>query len=949
MTPERHQRLCDLVYYALELDEREREAFLSRECSTDVSLRQEVDSLLRSSEDVRSTFLRSSSLHLALKPGTKFDDYEVESLLGSGGMGEVYRARDLRLGREVAIKVLPAYFSSDPKRLLRFEQEARAAAALNHSNILAVFQLGEHESAPYLVSELLEGETLREKINRGRLPVGAAVDFAIQIGKGLTAAHEKGIIHRDLKPENLFVTKDGRVKILDFGLAKLTQSPWRIEQGVDSLRPGAELATEPGVVMGTVGYMSPEQAHGYPSDARSDIFALGAVLYEMLTGRRAFQGSSAADTISAILNRRPPAISGPASRVPSALQRIVYRCLEKNPDQRFQSASDLVQKLGTIPAGRGHALLLTVVAVVATLLITIASFRNIGLTNLTDKIFRHDTPTVSFRKPTERNLTANAPDNPVRQASISRDGKYVAYTDNSKKVTLLLVDTGDVRQLLLDSSYDPVDWFPDGVHLLVQRQSEPLGLWTFSTWDSRLQKVWDEQVRDVSVSPDGSSIAFIKSPHHHEIWLMGAGGEEPHKVLQFDPQDSIWNIAWSPKGDRLAYIRVRGPFLKHEAFIETADVRGDSRRSALLSEPSLLANDGTAGLTWLADGRLIYGVSTKLDEYNFFVVEVNPASGKRVGQPNLLTDWGGYTVPGVQASADGRRLIALKRHSEDGIYVGSLAAEAEGFHAKRLLEDRWRNVATAWTPDSKGILLSSQRNGRYAIYRQNLSTDQPETVIAGAENYRDPIISATRTLFYTAYGSADVETSASDWRLMGTQIEGGPRSILMNGRYSYCCGYLPSSRCMVGDFRDNQLNIFNLDAIKGKGEQIASITDNATKVFWSLSPDSFRIAIVDTNGALRILDLRTGKITPVQVRGWQWRVFSSVGWAADGRGLFAIANSPSSWALVSISNDGKLEVLHQVHPDHAMMSGAPIASPNGRLLAFTKRIYISDLIMLENF
>src|SRR5438552_1917038 len=270
---------------------------------------------------------------MALTPGTKLGPYEIQSLLGAGGMGEVYRARDPQLGRDIAIKILPTFLSQDPDRLRRFEQEARAAAALNHPNILAVFQMGTYEVAPYLVSELLEGGTLREQLVRGPMLLRKAIDCGVQIARGLSAAHEKGIVHRDLKPENLFITKDGRVKILDFGLAKLV----RRQNSSDHSAITAS-ATEPGVVMGTVGYMSPEQVCGKTADRRADIFAFGAILYEMLTGKRAFQKPTSAETMSAILNEDPPGISQSGLRVPPALQRVVHRCLEKSPEQRFQSA-----------------------------------------------------------------------------------------------------------------------------------------------------------------------------------------------------------------------------------------------------------------------------------------------------------------------------------------------------------------------------------------------------------------------------------------------------------------------------------------------------------------------------------------------------------------------------------------------------------------------------------
>src|SRR6202021_2126735 len=271
---------------------------------------------------------------MALTSGTKLGPYEVQSPLGAGGMGEVYRARDSRRNRDVAIKILPASFSVDPERLQRFAQESRAAAALNHPNILSIYDIGEDRGAPYVVSELLEGETLRDRLREGALSSRKAIEYAQQIARGLAAAHEKGIVHRDLKPENLFITNDGHAKILDFGLAKFI----RPETVASDNTATVQVATEAGTVLGTAGYMSPEQVRGKEADPRSDIFAFGAILYEMLSGKRAFHGDSAADTMSAILKEEPPELSETNRNVSPALERIVRHCLEKNPAERFQSA-----------------------------------------------------------------------------------------------------------------------------------------------------------------------------------------------------------------------------------------------------------------------------------------------------------------------------------------------------------------------------------------------------------------------------------------------------------------------------------------------------------------------------------------------------------------------------------------------------------------------------------
>ena len=273
---------------------------------------------------------------LPFTPGTKLDPYEIIAPLGAGGMGEVYRARDARLGRDVALKILTESFANDPDRLHRFEVEARAVAGLNYP-ILAVFDIGRYNGTPFLVSELLEGESLRALLDRGPLPQRKAIEYGVQIAYGLAAAHEKGIVHRDLKPENIFVTPDGRVKILDFGLAKLVQNA----EAEPSELTLTSSHTAAGVIMGTASYMAPEQVRGKGVDARTDIFAFGAVLYEMLTGVRAFRRETSAETMTAVLKDDPPEMSSPSHLVSSTLERIVRRCLEKSPEQRFQSARDL--------------------------------------------------------------------------------------------------------------------------------------------------------------------------------------------------------------------------------------------------------------------------------------------------------------------------------------------------------------------------------------------------------------------------------------------------------------------------------------------------------------------------------------------------------------------------------------------------------------------------------
>src|SRR6516164_7669071 len=329
MDTERWQQVDSLLQSALERLPEQREEFLRDACGGDLTLEQEVRSLLAAHQHAGS-FLENPAFKadeqiVVLNEdgeearestdslvGQSVSHYRILRRLGAGGMGEVYRAHDTVLKRDVAIKILPAYVAQDPDRLRRFEQEAQAAAALNHPNILAIHEFGDFQGVPYLVSELLEGQTLRQLLRRGPVPVRKAIDYSVQVASGLAAAHEKGIIHRDLKPENLFVSKAGHVKILDFGLAKLTH---REPVAHGDVRPFSH-DTDPGVVVGTPGYMAPEQVRRRPTDHRTDVFAFGATLYEMLSGERAFQRDTSAETMTAILNDDPPSISEVVESLP---------------------------------------------------------------------------------------------------------------------------------------------------------------------------------------------------------------------------------------------------------------------------------------------------------------------------------------------------------------------------------------------------------------------------------------------------------------------------------------------------------------------------------------------------------------------------------------------------------------------------------------------------------
>jgi Tol biopolymer transport system component len=533
---------------------------------------------------------------MTLATGTRLGPYEILAPIGAGGMGEVYRAKDPRLGREVAIKVLPASFSQDPDRLKRFEQEARAAGVLNHPNITAVHDIGSHADAPYIVTELLEGETLRSRLGAGAVPVRKAIDYAVQIAKGLAAAHEKGIVHRDLKPENLFLTKDGRVKILDFGLAKL--KPETGDDGKTDMKTVSG-GTEPGVVLGTMGYMAPEQVRGKAADKRSDLFAFGAILYEMLSGQRAFRGDTAADTITAILTKEPPDLSQTNKEIHPGLDRIVRHCLEKNPEERFESSRDVAFDLDALSGVSGPATTAPYAeikrrrlwpvltgAVLATAVI-------VGILAYLVGKQAGDRPPPSFHQLTFRRgeiLSAHfAPDGQTVVYSAAWDGKPVevfvrrlespearpfglagaevlAISRSGEMAVSLdrtasggFRRTGTLAQLSVAGGAAPrdiledvewADWAPDGKSLAVVRTPKgrmrleyPIGkvLYETSGWISHPR-----------VSPSGDFVAFIDHPSLNDdggsVALVDHSGR---KKAQSKPFASTQGVSWGSNGSEV--------------------------------------------------------------------------------------------------------------------------------------------------------------------------------------------------------------------------------------------------------------------------------------------------------------------------------------------------------------------------------------------------------------
>ncbi|MGC2056679.1 MAG: protein kinase [Candidatus Sulfotelmatobacter sp.] len=596
---------------------------------------------------------------MALTSGTKLGPYEIVSPVGAGGMGEVYRARDTRLGRDVAIKVLPEALANDADRLRRFEQEARTIAALNHPNILGIHDIGEHDGAPFLVSEFLEGQTLRDKLVSGPMPMRRAIEYALGIAHGLAAAHEKGIVHRDLKPENVFVTRDGRIKVLDFGLAKLVRPEENHETALTLTNP----ATLPGMVMGTVGYMSPEQVRGEPCDARSDIFSFGAVLYEMLTGKRAFKRETPAETMTAILREEPQPLNDTGWQGPLELQRILARCLEKNVARRFQSASDLafaIESLsetstGTWTAKRvpqpksKRAWIPWVIA--AALLMGTAGWEMVR-------------PTAAPANPLEKAHFARVTDFESVEAAISPDGRFVAFiSDHDGPFDVWLTQVGTGRLINL-----------------TQGKAGPL----------------PGPLRSVGFSGDGSEIWVGGGDVGLRLRLIPLTGGAPRNFLGEDTA----NLAWSPDGERIVY----HTFTKGDPMF-VADRTGANARRIFGDLPGLHNHFPT----WSPDGRWIYFVHGTPATREMDLWRIDPAGGspERLTQRNTdiayPTPVGDRTVFYVARDEDGSGpwlwAFDLKRKDSLRASVGleqytSVQASADG---RKLVATISNPVAALWT------------------------------------------------------------------------------------------------------------------------------------------------------------------------------------------------------------------------------------------------------------
>jgi serine/threonine protein kinase/Tol biopolymer transport system component len=938
-----------------------------------------------SSEVAGPSILTNNALNLI---GKKVSHYRVLNVIGGGGMGLVYEAEDLKLGRRVALKFLPDEFAWDAIALQRFEREAQTASSLNHANICTIYEIEEHEQQPFIAMELLVGQTLRDRLStlaatKSTLPLDEQLDVGVQVCAALRVAHAKGIIHRDIKPANIFLTSAGQVKILDFGLAKLVSSAHGGEG--DSLRlevtdaaaapqparslPPDETLTRLGVALGTAGYMSPEQIRGENLDARTDIFSLGLVLYEMVTGQRAFTGNTAAIIQDSILHKDQVPLRHLNPDVMPALETVIDKALQKDREQRYQSAADLKIDLERLRAGvavrneRRRWLLWVAAAVLIGVVWLVRS-------RLTAPPEAH-----------EQQLTASPPDNPITGAAISPDGKYVAYHD---QIGLYLreVESGRTRSLVLPNELASrlfmLCWSPKGGQLLAEvGSSDGWDIWVVPVDGDAKPRLLYRNGSELSVSPDGQRVVFVSygfGTAQKEIWIGDMEGQPPQSLVGPGDEQLLFSPTWSPDGRWIAYGRhwKTAPGTWSSA-IEVRPAEGGPAKT-LLSESALPKSD-TFGLrpgsmftqTWLRDWQLVFGVGQgslsypTQSRYSLWRVSVESRTSEANGNPTRLTQWwSGFTPLSVTAAAYGKRLAVLRTRTWADVYVGRLNHDETSMKPpQRVTLDQRGSNLNSWTLDSQ-ILFDSERNGRREIFRQGPTDNVPETIVPGlADAFAAGMTPDGGWLLFLESGPTEWmpgTTAADSLWMMRRPTKGGEIEKVLDLSHvevnDYGCSRNPkaNSPCILALMEGKNVVFYSLDPIHGKGKRLGTIEVIGRFMGWDVSPDGSKVALVDEEkygNQIQILSLANGSWRQISIDPSVGHL-QHIAWTADGRSFFVISITASAHILSHVSMTGEAELLWRIIGQGRSMDGG-FASPDGKYVAFNSQTWDSNVWVIDNF
>ena len=985
LTQGRWTQIEELFHRAAECAPEHRTALLDEACGNDAELRREVEALLSydksAGDSVQAAVLGGlESVGFPLT-GESISHYHILDGLGGGGMGLVYRAEDVKLGRRVALKFLPEESVKDPAALGRFEREARSASSLEHPNICPIYEFGEHEGQPFLVMQLLEGQTLRELIAaagpcKPPLELSKLLDLAVQIVDGLDAAHQKGIIHRDIKPANIFVTREGQAKILDFGLAKLAsllsgeeedleRNPSGDNGAAEKSRETAPLSTphlfvsRTGVAIGTAGYMSPEQVRGEKLDARTDLFSFGLVLYEMATGKRAFAGDTGPELQEAILTQMPCPAREVSPEVPAKLAKIVHRALEKTREARYESASEMRADLESLqqeiePRTRTRRWV-TAAAGVAVLFVASAAFWFAK---------RQLQSSAALPQLKLQQLTSSTSENAVDNGAISPDGKYLAYADRVG-MHIKRLETGETQNIPQPDevknnwvSWEINAWLPDGTRFLANayrhrgdttyRNSQGTSAWIVSVSGGPPHKLRDEAVTD-SVSPDGSLVAFETNAGRlgdREIWVMRPDGEDARKVFDIDENGTIGGLQWSPDGQRVMYSKEKG---SHGTF---SFVSGDLTGGPLTTFLPPVDPKRIRDYLWLPDGRMILGMEEPDTMYacNFWQIRLDPRGTEFIGKPQRLTNLAGSCADLRNVSSDGKRLLFFEWRPNTNVYVAHLQAGGTRITAPTRLtgEQSW-NEPFGWTADSKAVLFDSNRRmDAMVLFKQPLDQyiAEPILPISKDDDLGGECVSPEGSWIF--YGVTPHDKSPG--KLMRVPVTGGSPQLVLTGDIDGAprCAKSLADLCAVAErSADRKQLVFTaFGPANGRERELTKWNvDAGANYYWDLSPDGTRIAILKSHeGRIQIVWLNGREPEEITVEGWD--NLSTATWTADGNGLFASSYTERGAVLLSVDLQGKARVLWE-HKGGIDTYGVP--SPDGRHLAMRGWVVETSLWLMENF
>jgi eukaryotic-like serine/threonine-protein kinase len=985
LTPERWAEIEKLFHRVADCEAEQRNSLLDEACDSDSELRQQVEVLLASEESAGNRM--QAAVHGGLDAmtfplvGKTVSHYHILDGLGGGGMGLVYRAEDIKLGRQVALKFLPEESAKDPAALGRFEREARSASALEHPNICPIYEFGEHEGQPFLVMQLLQGQTLRDLLSakdhpKPSLETSKVLDLALQIAEGLQAAHRHGIIHRDIKPANIFITDQGQAKILDFGLAKLASrglSDEEPDHATRDLTDGEQtthdssglatpdpLLTRTGVAMGTAGYMSPEQARGEKLDVRTDVFSFGLVLYEMATGRRAFQGSIGPVLHDAILKLDPASPRKLNPSLPEELGKIIQKALQKKRDERYPSAAELAVDLRNLkqrlqPKSRANRWL----GAAAVLIVACAG---------TIYWLARRQPSAPLQSKL-RQITFNSIENRVSNGAISPNGKLLAYSD-SKGVRVKTIETGETRTIPppdelkgknLIWENPPLPWFPDNNSLLITAHLPDsladLSSVGSSMWIAHVRGEAPRKLRDEalvwSVSPDGNWIGFLTHRSHRgdqEIWLVRPNGEDAHLFVDSGGESGLAGPMWTADSKRLMYDKALWNSAGDKS--DTVVIADASSKAMIGELPNQMVQPWRL-FNWLPDGRMIASIndnSGPSSSCNLWLMRLDERRGRDLEAPRQLTSLSGSCADNPTVSQDGKRIAFLQTRGHSTVYVGDLDAGGTRIVRERhfTLSETDDHVA-GWTPDSKAVIFGRTGGDSEGLYRQSIDSDTPE-LLASSRYIAVQVSPDGRWLVSAKWTNVDVRDRTLD--LTRTPMAGGPPELIFrvvaHPWFRISCSTLPANLCVTEEPSADrkQLVITSFDPVRGRGSELRRFDLDPNVIEWNceLSPDGTRVAVFAAPGSpIHILSLRDKSEQVIRLPGFT--NLRTVGWTAKSKALLAVNGAQ----LYYVDLQGRAKLLKQrtmLDPHDYLLVAV---SPDGRHIAFDESALNANMWMLENF